>query len=90
MNTGSNGAFAFVMCSDLTNSMPARVHNEVLEATNPSYRLYGVCLRTRGVAKSATQEIYYEVPKAYVFLTYFPFIGFFANALSLIVDTLRC
>jgi hypothetical protein len=56
-----------------------------LEAINPSYRLYGICVKCKGVAKSAIQDVYYEVPKIYVFLTYFPFVNFFLNALYLIV-----
>lgn len=96
LRSNTNSTFVFTLCSDLTNAAPQRLYNEVLEAINPSYRLYGICIKTKGVAKSATQEIYYEVPKIYVFLTYFPFVGFFVNALTHIVgrllvnaDTLR-
>lgn len=74
------------MRTDLTNNNPQRVTNEVLEVVNTSYRLFGICLKCKGVAKSAKQDIFYEVPKTYVVVTYFPFVNFFLSALTLVLS----
>ena len=76
----------FTMNTEITNGNTEKRSNEVVEAINPSYRLFGISFKCRGIAKTATNFNFYEVNKTYTFLSYFPFISFFSSALICIVS----